>query len=113
MVPLLGAIAGGGECTGWRSGCATRCHVVRCHCWVPLLGGVNAHIGGLDVPSDSVPLPGAMVRCSCCAIAGGGSAHSQAGAGARSCQAGGGYHPSYATLKYAINCQLFYSRHSE
>ena len=45
-VPLLGAM-------------------VRCHCWVPLLGGVNAHVCGLDVPSDSVPLLGAMVRCHC------------------------------------------------
>ena len=34
-VPLLGAVAGGGECTRWRSGRAQ----VPCHCWVPLLGG--------------------------------------------------------------------------
>ena len=34
--------------------------MVRCHGKVPLLGkGVNAHVGGLDVPSDRVPLLGA------------------------------------------------------
>ena len=26
-------------------------------------GGLSAHVGGLDVPSDRVPLLGAMVRC--------------------------------------------------
>ena len=45
VVPLLGAMA-------------------RCHCWV------TAHLCGLDVPSDRVPLlgamwSGAMVRCHC------------------------------------------------
>ena len=37
-------------------------------CW----GGVSAHLGGLDVPSDRVPLLGAMWSG---AIAGGVSAH--------------------------------------
>ena len=29
---------------------------------MPLLGGVIAHVGGLDVPPDRVPLLGAMAR---------------------------------------------------
>ena len=47
VVPLLGAMWSGG--------------MVRCHCW----GGVSAHVGGLAVPSDRLPLLGAMVRCHC------------------------------------------------
>ena len=48
----------------------TRGAIALCHGQMPLLGaiaggGVSAHVGGLDVPSDRVPLLGAMVRCHC------------------------------------------------
>ena len=69
-------MSGAGECTRWRIGHRVPLLgamwsgvMVRCHCWVPLLGGVNAHVGGLDVPSDSVPLL-AIAGCHC--LGGGG-----------------------------------------
>ena len=92
-VPLLG-------CTRWPIGRANRqgATVVGCRCWVPLLGGGVHTVRPAPAPAKPAVRPAVdttLLRYSSYCFQLLQLLYS-------SCS-------SYATLKYAINCQLFYS----